>query len=187
MDSNTAIKVLLSSTHLNSDTEALQHLTNTKTKDVQTNNLLVGTGANDLHLGGVLGFLLGGQANIVEHGSELGVVDLDFIVAVALAGLRLGEADAANLGVREDDCRNVLVGDLGVFQFGRAEEAAAELATGSNGNCGIESVYFFRRKMEIATYQGSAQLDRSHHRERKHPQLRCSGTHQPQRGRRHSA
>lgn len=137
MDSNTAIKVLLSSTHLNSDTEALQHLTDTKTKDVQTNNLFLGTGADDLHLGGVLGLLLRGQADIVEHGSELGVVDLDFIVAVALAGLGLGETDAADLGVREHDCRNVLVRDLGVFQLGRAEEAAAELATGSNGNCRI--------------------------------------------------
>ena len=145
MDSNTAIKVLLSSTHLDSNTETLQHLTDTKTKDVETNNLFLGTGADDLHLGGVLGLLLGGQADIVEHGSELGVVDLDFIVTVALAGLGLGETDAADLGVREDDCRNVLVGDLGVFQLGRAEEAAAELATGSNGNCEIELVYFVRR------------------------------------------
>lgn len=115
MDSNAAIKVLLSSTHLDSDTEALQHLADAKTKDVQTNNLLLGTGADDLHLGGVLGLLLGRQADVVEHGSELGVVDLDLVVAVALAGLGLGETDAADLRVREDDCRNVLVGNLGVL------------------------------------------------------------------------
>lgn len=115
MDSNAAIKVLLSSTHLDSDTEALQHLADAKTKDVQTNNLLLGTGADDLHLGGVLGLLLGGQANIVEHGSELGVVDLNLVIAIALAGLGLGEADTADLRVREDDCRNVLVGELGVL------------------------------------------------------------------------
>jgi hypothetical protein len=142
VDSNTAIEVLLSGTHLNSDTEALKHLTDTKTKDVQTNNLLLGTGADELHLGGVLGLLLGGQADIVEHGSELGVVDLDLVIAVMLASLRLGKTDAADLGVREDNCRNVLVGDLGVLELRRAEEAVAELAAGGNGNYEIKSVNF---------------------------------------------
>lgn len=134
MDSNTAIKVLLSSTHLDSDTKALQHLTDTKTEDVQTNNLLLGASADDFHLSGVLRLLLGGQADIVEHGSELGVVDLDLVVTVALAGLGLRETNATDLGVREDDSRNVLVRDLGVLQLWRAEETAAKLTAGSNSN-----------------------------------------------------
>lgn len=187
MDSNTAIEVLLSSTHLDSNTEALQHLTDAKTKDVQTDNLFLGTGANDLHLGGVLGLLLWGQADIVEHGSELGVINLNLVVAVANAGLGLGETDAADLGVRENDRRNVLVGDLGVLQLDRAEETAAELATGSNGNYRTQSVHLFRRKVEITTYQGSTQLDRSRHRERRYPQRRCSGTRQPRRDSQDSA
>jgi hypothetical protein len=37
------------------------------------------------------------------------VVHLDLVVAIALAGLGLSKTDRANLGVREDDCRNVLV------------------------------------------------------------------------------
>lgn len=109
MDSNTAIKVLLSSTHLNSDTEALQHLANAETEDVQTDHLLLRTGTDDLHLGRVLGLLLWGQADIVEHRGELRVVDLDLVVAVALAGLGLGETDRADFGVREDDRGDVLI------------------------------------------------------------------------------
>jgi hypothetical protein len=101
---------------------------------MQTDNLLLGTGTDDLHLSGVLGLLLGRQADIEEHGGELGVVDLDLVIAVALTGLRLGKTDAANLGVREHDGGDVFVGDLGVLQLGRAEEAATELATSGDSN-----------------------------------------------------
>jgi hypothetical protein len=37
------------------------------------------------------------------------VVDLDLVIAVALAGLGLRETNTADLGVGEDDCRDVLV------------------------------------------------------------------------------
>lgn len=87
-----AIKVLLGSAHLHSNTEALEHLANTKAKNVQTNHLLLRTSADDLHLGRVLGLFLGRHHAIV-HGGELGVVDLDLVVAVPLASLRLGETD----------------------------------------------------------------------------------------------
>lgn len=92
MDSHTAVKVLLGSTHLHSNTETLQHLADAKTQDVQTNHLLLGTGADDLHLGRVLGLLLLRQ-DVVEHRGELGGVDLDLIVAVPLAGFGLGQTD----------------------------------------------------------------------------------------------
>lgn len=134
VDSNTAIKVLLGSTHLHGDTESLQHLTNTKTQNVQTDNLFLRTGADDLHLSGVLGLLLSWH-NVVEHGSELGVVNLDLVVAVALAGLGLGETDDTNLRVGEDDSRDVLVRDLGMLELGGTEDTVSKLATGGNGNC----------------------------------------------------
>lgn len=133
VNGHTAIEVLLGSAHLHGDTEALEHLTNTKAKDVQTNHLLLGAGADKLHLGRVLGLLLG-RHHAVVHGGELGVVDFDLVVAVPLAGFGLGETDGANLGVGEDDGRDVLVGELGGLQLGRAEEAVAKLATGSNSN-----------------------------------------------------
>lgn len=92
MNGHTAIKVRLGSAHLHGDTEALKHLANTEAKNVQTHNLLVGTGADDLHLGRVLGLLLG-RHDAVVHGGEFGVVDLDLVVAVPLAGFGLGETD----------------------------------------------------------------------------------------------
>jgi hypothetical protein len=100
---------------------------------VQANNLFLGTGADDLHLSGVLGLLLSRQ-DVIEHGSKLGVVDLDLVVAVALAGLGLGETDNTNLGVGEDDSRDVLIRDLGVLELGRTKDTIAKLATGGNGN-----------------------------------------------------
>lgn len=133
VNGHTAIKVLLGSTHLHGDTEALEHLTDTKAKDVQTNHLLLGAGANNLHLGGVLGLLFG-RHNAVVHGGELGVVDLDLVITVLLAGFGLGETDAANLGVGENNGRDVLIGKLGGLQLGRAEKAVAKLTTGGNSN-----------------------------------------------------
>jgi hypothetical protein len=62
------------------------------------------------------------------------VVDLDLVVAVAVAGFRLGETDRANLGVGEDDGWDVLVGELGGLQLRRAKDAVAELATRCNSN-----------------------------------------------------
>ena len=108
MDSNTAIKVLLCGAHLDSDTEALKHLTDTETQDVEADNLLLGTGADYLHLSRVFSLLLGGH-DVVEHGRELGVVDLDLVITVALAGLGLRETNTADFGVGEDDRRDVLV------------------------------------------------------------------------------
>lgn len=100
MNGDTAIKVLLRSTHLHGYAETLQHLTNTQAEDMQTDDLLLGTRADQLHLRGVLGLLLGGD-HVVEHGREFGVVDLDVIVAVAFAGLGLCETRGADFGVRE--------------------------------------------------------------------------------------
>lgn len=138
MDGNTAVEVGLGGAHLDSNTKALQHLANAKTKDVQTDDLLLGTGADNLHLGGVLGLLLSGHDGVV-HVGELGVVGLDLVIAVLLAGFGLSKTDGANLGVREDNSGDVLVGELGSLELGRAEDAATELATSGNCDCKLVS------------------------------------------------
>jgi hypothetical protein len=53
------------------------------------------------------------------------VVDLDVVVAEALAGLGLCETDGTDFGVGEDDCGDVVVGELGGFKLLAAEEAVA--------------------------------------------------------------
>lgn len=98
MNSHTAIKILLRSTHLHRNAETLQHLTNTQTEDMQTDDLFLGARADQLHLRGVLGLLLGGD-HVVEHGCEFGLVDLDVVVTVAFAGLRLCETRGADFRV----------------------------------------------------------------------------------------
>ena len=134
MNSNTTIKILLRSPHLHSNAETLRHLPNTQTQNMHAHNLLLRSRAHELHLRGVLGFLVRGQ-HVVVHGRELGVVDLDLVVAVALAGLRFGEADGADFGVGEDDRGDVVVGEFGGFELGGPEEAVAELAAGGDGDC----------------------------------------------------
>lgn len=134
MNSNTIIKILLRSPHLHSNPETLRHLPNTQSQNMQTNDLLLGAGTHNLHLRGVLGLLVRGQ-HVVVHGGELGVVDFDLVVAEAFAGLRLGEADGADFGVREDDRGDVIVGEFGGFELGGAEEAVAQLAAGGDGDC----------------------------------------------------
>lgn len=132
MDSNTAVEVGLCSAHLYGNTKALQHLADAKTKDVQSDDLLLGTGADNLHLSRVLGLLLSGHEAVV-HVCKLGVVGLDLVIAVLLAGFGLSETDGADLGVRENNSGNVLVRELGGLELGGAEETATQLAT--SGNC----------------------------------------------------
>jgi len=87
---------------------------------MQPNNLLLRPRTHNLHLRGVLGLLIIGQHR-VEHGSEFGLVDLDFVVAEARAGLGLCEADGADFGVGEDDRGDVFIGELGGFKLRGAE------------------------------------------------------------------
>ena len=134
MNSNTIVKILLRSPHLHGNAKTLRHLPNTETQNMQADNLLLRPGTHNLHLRGVLGLLVRGH-HVVVHGGELGVVDLDLVVAEAFAGLRLAEADGADFGVREDDRGDVFVGEFGVFELGGPEEAVAELAAGGNGDC----------------------------------------------------
>lgn len=108
VNSDTAVKVLLSSTHLNGNTKALEHLTDTETQNVQTDNFFLGPSADKLHFGGVLGLVLS-RNEVVKHGSELGMVDLDLVVAILLASLGLCETNTTNFGMRENNSRNVFI------------------------------------------------------------------------------
>ena len=159
MNSNTVIKILLRSPHLHGNAKTLRHLPNTQTQNMQTDNLLLRPGTHDLHLRGVLGLLVRGH-HVVVHGGELGVVDLDLVVAEAFAGLGFREADSADFGVREDDRGDVFVGEFGGFELGGAEEAVAELAAGGDGDCWFVSIYTQIRYNGEGTYQVSTQLDR---------------------------
>lgn len=133
MNSHTRIKVLLSRAHLHRDAKALEHLTDAQAQDMQTNDLLLGADAHELHLRGVLLLLLR-RHDIVVHGGEPRAVDLDPVVAEPLAGLGFGEADGADFGVGEDHGGDVFVRELGGFQLGGTEETVAELASCRNGH-----------------------------------------------------
>jgi hypothetical protein len=124
MNSNTTIKILLRSPHLNRNAKPLQHLPNSQTQDMQTNHFLLRSGADDLHLRWVLFLLFVGE-EVVEHVREAGFVDFDFVVAEALAGLGFCETDCAYFGVGEDYGGDVFVGEFCGFEFGGSEETAA--------------------------------------------------------------
>lgn len=133
MNSNTTIKIFLRSTHLNRNSKPLQHLPDSQPQDVKSNNLLFGSRTNNLHLRWVL-FLLFVREEVVEHVGEAGLVDFDFVVAEALAGLRFCEADCAYFRVGEDDGGDVFVGQFGGFEFRGSEETATEFTAGGNGD-----------------------------------------------------
>lgn len=120
MNSYTAIKVLLRGTHLDSHAKPLQHFAYAETQNVQSNNFLFHTSADNLHLRGVLLFLVVGE-EVVEHVCKAGFVYFDFVVAESLASLWFREPDCANFRMREDDSRDVLVRQLGRFEFRRSE------------------------------------------------------------------
>lgn len=121
MDSHARIKVLLGSTHLDSDAKALQHLSNSQTKNVQSNNLLLWTRAHQLHFGWVLCLLLWGEYVII-HSAKLGVVDLDVLLAVLLDSLGFSKTSGADFGVGEDYGGDLIVGELGGLELRRPEE-----------------------------------------------------------------
>lgn len=133
MDGDTAVEILLGGAHLDSDTETLQHLSAAEAGNVQADNLLLGTGADKLVSGGSL--LLGLHHGVV-HGGEVGLVDLDVVLAVLLNGLRLRQADAADLGVREHDGGDVGVVEMRILVLGASEQTLRQTTSRSNGDRG---------------------------------------------------
>ena len=106
MNSNTTIKILLGSTHLNSHAKALQDLRTPLAQNMQPDNLFLLALHNQLEARRLLIRLV---HNTKKHVREAGIVHLDIVVAEFLSRFRLREADGADLRVREDDG-----GDVGV-------------------------------------------------------------------------
>lgn len=148
MNGHAAVKVLLGRAHLDRDPETLKHLPNPQAENVQPDDLLLGPGADDLHLRGVELFLLRGK-DVVEHGRETRLVHLDLVVAEPLASLGLRQADGADLGMREHHGRDILVGELGCLELRGPEDATAELATGSNGHYDVVSSLVGGEALEV--------------------------------------
>lgn len=104
----TRIQILLRSTHLYSDPKSLQHFSNSQTKQVQSNHLLIRPLTNDLELSWMfLGLFLG--EGDVEHGREFGVVDFDILLAIFLNSLRFCQAYGPNFGMSKYDSWDILI------------------------------------------------------------------------------
>ncbi|KAB8606239.1 hypothetical protein FH972_025869 [Carpinus fangiana] len=131
MYGDAAVKVGLCGAHLDGDAKALQHLAAALAHDVQPDDLLLLARAHQLVRAGAL--VLGLHHRIVHRG-EAGGVDLDIVLAEFLLGLRLREADGADLGVREHDGRDVVIDEVRVLRA--AEDAVRELATRGDGDGG---------------------------------------------------
>lgn len=133
VNGNTAVKVGLGSSHLDSNTETLQHLATTDPHDVKTDDLLLGTSGNELVVGRALLVRL---HHGVVHGSEAGLVYLEVLLAVLLDSLGLGQADAADFGVGENDGGNVAVVELKSRECRSAKQAMGQTTTSSDGDGG---------------------------------------------------
>lgn len=131
VNGNTAVKVGLGSSHLDGNTETLKHLTTADTHDVQTDDLLLGARGNELVVGRAL---LVGLHHGVEHGSEAGLVHLDAVLAVLLDGLGLGQADAADFGVGENNRGDVVVVKLEGGEFRSSKQTMGQTTTSSDGD-----------------------------------------------------
>jgi len=69
---------------------------------MQTHNSLLWADTHELHLGGVL-VLLFCREDVIEHGCETGMVNLDGFLAILRDRLGLCEPYGTDFGVREDD------------------------------------------------------------------------------------
>mmetsp|Transcript_13140 Transcript_13140/g.28360 ORF Transcript_13140/g.28360 Transcript_13140/m.28360 type:complete len:266 (-) Transcript_13140:721-1518(-) len=112
MDGTTRIQVGLGTSHLHRDAEALHHFVTAHSEDVNSDHLLVEAGADYLHKG--FGFLIGfdGEYSVVEVGEFRGV-DFDGVFAVKFDGFWFGDSAGSNGRMRKDNCRNILIRNLG--------------------------------------------------------------------------
>ncbi|KAH6610290.1 Elongation factor 1-gamma 1 [Trichoderma cornu-damae] len=131
VDSDAVVKVFLGCAHLDGNAKALQHLAASLAHDVQPNDPLFGAGDDQLVVGGALGLRV--HHGVVQGGKGR-LVDLDVVPAVLFHGLRLREADGADLGMRKHDGWDVFVAELQGRELGGAEEPVREAAPGSNGD-----------------------------------------------------
>ena len=133
MDGYTRVEILLGGTHLHCDTKTLQHLTNTKAKNMQSNNFLLGSGTDEFHFSRVLLFFLSWE-NTEEHVCEFGVVDFQVLLAILFNGLRFSETRCSDLGMGKDHSWNVFVGELRGLELWRSKKTISKLSASSNGD-----------------------------------------------------
>ena len=111
MNRDAGIEIFLFCTHLHSNSKSLHRLARTCANDVHPDNLLVLPDTNQLILSG-LQLLLSCRVEVVEHGGETRMIHFDLVITVLLTRSWLGKTNGADLGVREDYCR-----DVGVVEF----------------------------------------------------------------------
>lgn len=70
----------------------------------------------------------------IVHGVELSLVDLDILGAIFLLCLRLCESNGANLRVREDYRRYVVIVKLGLGECWTTKETVGQATAGSDGD-----------------------------------------------------
>ena len=126
---NRAVKVSLSSTHLQGNSEALQHLITSLSDNVDTDNLLLGSSADKLEgRGGLVGL------HGVVHARELGDVNIQVLGAVFLLGSLLSQTNSSSSRVGEDDRGDISVVELRVLELLRSEKAIRETTTSGNSD-----------------------------------------------------
>mmetsp|Transcript_714 Transcript_714/g.1871 ORF Transcript_714/g.1871 Transcript_714/m.1871 type:complete len:203 (+) Transcript_714:1391-1999(+) len=123
------VKVALRGTHLDCDSEALEHLVRTDADDMQTDNLLLSADAHQLHRHR---HLVLGRGHGVVHRLELGLVHLHVAIAVLLPGLGLSESHSTDRRVREDDRRDSAVLEARLRLA--AKQAVRQAAASGNGD-----------------------------------------------------
>ena len=127
MNRDARIEIFLCCTHLHSNSESLHHLARACANDVHPDNLLVLSGTDQLILSG-LQLLLSCWMEVVEHSGETRMIHFDLIIAVLVTRSWLGKTSGADLGVREDDRR-----DVGVVELCCGEMRSARWVRGLRG------------------------------------------------------
>lgn len=129
VESHSVVEIILGGAHLESNSEALQHLITALADNVDANNLLLGASADELEGRGGLMALHG-----IVQARELGNIDRQVIGTILLLGLLFRQTDSSSSRVRKDDRGDVSVVELGVLELLTSEQAVRKTTTGSNGD-----------------------------------------------------
>lgn len=129
MESNRAVKISLGGSHLDGNSETLEHLIATLSDNVDTDNLLLGACADKLEGRGSLVRLHG-----IVHAREFGHIHVQVLGTVLLLGLLLSQTNRSGSRVRENDRGDVSVIQLRVLELLGSEKAIRQTTTSSNSD-----------------------------------------------------